>query len=136
MCLAAGPYEVSARTDREVDPAPVQVEVSSGESSSVEMRLSSGTIILIRMTDRKGNLVRCSLEVLDDSGRQVNGLWAYTELMSKLRGGAGLSSTEERVGPLPAGSYTLRATAEDGRDAKRKVTLAGPEERRVRLRLD
>jgi hypothetical protein len=50
--------------------------------------------------------------------------------------GGGISSDEQRVGPLAPGKYRLEATSEDGRSAKKSVTLEGQGERRIRLRLD
>ena len=43
--------------------------------------------------------------------------------------------TEQRVGPLPPGSYTVRAVTTDGREARRSVSLTGQDARKVRLRL-
>ena len=47
----------------------------------------------------------------------------------------GVEKTEQRVGPLPPGTYTVRAVTEDGRSSKKVVTLSGQEKRKVRLRL-
>ena len=134
--LAAGSYEVSARTREEVDASPTVVEVSSGQTSKVELKLQSGTRMLVTMIDREGQPVRCELEVLDRDGRQVNGLFSYAELSSKITGSSTLSNSEVEIGPLPAGRYSLHATAKGGLDAKKKITLNGQAQRRVKLRLD
>ena len=73
--------------------------------------------------------------VTDQDGNQVNGLWSLADLMKAFSGG-GFSTDEQRVGPLPPGRYRVEAYAEDGRDAKKTVTLSGQEERPIRLRLD
>jgi hypothetical protein len=41
----------------------------------------------------------------------------------------------QRVGPLPPGSYEVRAIAEDGRSAQRPLELTGQPERKLKLRL-
>ncbi len=134
--LAPGSYLISARSPSLVNPVRIGADVQSGKTSKVELQLGEGTLLLITLTDRQGNSVRCNLEVTDSQGHQVNGLWTYAELMTKISGGSGLSSTELEIGPLPPGRYTLRATTEDGRDAKKTVSLSGQTERRVKLRLD
>jgi hypothetical protein len=47
----------------------------------------------------------------------------------------GLGEAVQRVGPLSAGTYQVRAIAEDGRTAERPATLNGQAERKLKLRL-
>jgi hypothetical protein len=47
----------------------------------------------------------------------------------------GLGDAVQRVGPLPPGNYTVRATAEDGRSVERPLNLTGQAERKLKLRL-
>ena len=46
-----------------------------------------------------------------------------------------MGSAVQRVGPLPPGSYSVRAFTEDGRSTERDVSLSGRPERKVKLRL-
>ena len=79
--------------------------------------------------------MRARLRVLDEDGRRVDGLFSVNEFQSVFT--EGFSSRERRVGPLPPGRYTLIATALDGKQARKSVTLeAGQEERRVELPLE
>jgi hypothetical protein len=133
--LEEGLYQVSARTAALVSPEPQGVRVTAGEASAVTLTLDQGTVLVVGLSDGDGNSVRCSLVVTDPNGQQVNGLWSMTDLMSVFSGG-GISSDEQRVGPLAPGKYRLEATSEDGRSAKKSVTLEGQGERRIRLRLD
>ena len=55
-----------------------------------------------------------------------------TEDMGAL--GRDFSSKEQRIGPLPPGSYTVTAVLDDGRSAKKTVKLTGRAERKVKLR--
>ncbi len=133
--LSEGNYQVTARTSDEVTSEAVEVRIREGQKSEVRLVLSQGTMLLVSLTDREGEPVRCKLRVTDGDGRQVNGLWSFRDLMASLSGGT-ISTDEQRIGPLSPGSYTLEATTEDGRDAKKSVQVDGQQERRVRLRLD
>ena len=46
------------------------------------------------------------------------------------------STTQQTVGPVPPGRYTIRATTADGRSAKRSRSVNGEPRARVRLKLD
>ena len=57
-----------------------------------------------------------------------------SEILERYTGGLG--SAVQRVGPLPPGTYEVRAFSADGRSTKRSVKLDGRAERKVRLRLE
>jgi hypothetical protein len=48
----------------------------------------------------------------------------------------GVSSTERKIGPLPAGKYVVTATAPDGKSTKKPVTLKGQDERKLIVRIE
>ena len=134
--LEPGSYQVQARSSDQVSNEPMTARVRSGQESEVELALDAGTLLVVSLSDREGNPVRCRVEVSDSEGNQVNGLWSFADLMQAFSSGGGFSSSEQRVGPLPPGKYRIEAIAEDGRDARKTVTLSGQDERPVRLRLD
>ena len=133
--LEPGPYQIQARTDTLVSGSAVSVQVREGEAADAALVLDGGTVLVVSLSDKDGNYVRCRVSVTDGDGNQVNGLWSLNDLMNALSG-SGFSTDEQRVGPLPAGKYTISAIADDGRDAEKTVTLSGQEERPIRLRLD
>jgi len=63
----------------------------------------------------------------------MNGMLGLTQIMEIYNNGLG--GSVQRVGPVPAGVYVVRASTEDGRSAERKVTARGQAERKVKLRL-
>ena len=95
--------------------------------------LEPATILLVSVIDKTGADVRARVSVTDSSGHEVNGMISYNEIVSSMQGG--FSSTEQRVGPLPPGRYTVTAIADDGRRSKRPVNLSGQPERRLKVRL-
>jgi len=133
--LSPGSVTLSARTceglaaSREVGP----VEVLEGGTCEVEIELEPGTLLRIDLEGEDREPLRCSVSVLDSEGSEVSCLLPRDHNEALLS--EGISSTEHRVGPLPSGRYRVIATAPDGREATRSVTLRGQEERRVRLRL-
>jgi hypothetical protein len=131
--LAPGDYTVVARTSALASPAAVPVRVRAGESSEVTVAVDAGTLLLVTLVDKSGADVPSRVSVLDAEGREMNGMLGLAEIMERYGGGVG--SSVQRVGPLPPGSYRVRAFAEDGRSTERPVTLSGKAERKVRLRL-
>ena len=74
-----------------------------------------------------------SIEVLDANGKAFHTMLAIDFGFGPPSGG--WTPGSETYGPLPPGSYTVRAVAEDGRETKRKVKLTGRPERKLTVRL-
>lgn len=129
-----GSYTVSARKGALAAPESALLRVTEEAPAEFELRMGEGTELVVQLTDRDGTPLRAAVSVLDEAGRQVNGLLSMTELMEAFREGR-LLSNEQRVGPLPPGHYVVTAVAEDGRDATKPVNLDGQEERKLTLRL-
>ena len=129
--LAPGEYSVTARTASQASSGGVSVRVRSGEPTDITVTVQDGTILVVNLVDRSGADVPARVSVLDSEGREMNGMLSLAEIMARYNGGAG--SSVQRVGPLPPGTYEVRAFAEDGRDAKRKLTLEGRPERKAKL---
>jgi hypothetical protein len=131
--LAPGSYTVTARTRTLASADGVPVRVRSDESSEVTVVLEPGTLLLVSLEDSSGADIPSRVSVLDEKGREMNGMLSLAELMERYSGGLG--EAVQRVGPLPPGTYEVRAMAEDGRSAQRPVNLTGQSERKVKLRL-
>jgi len=130
--LTPGEYTVTARTTTLASAGVTPVRVRAGEASEVTVTVEAGTVLLVSLVDESGADVPSRVSVVDDQGREMNGMLGLAQIMELYDGGVG--STEQRVGPLPPGAYRVRAFAEDGRSAERPVTLTGTSERKVKLR--
>lgn len=131
--LAPGEYSVVARAGNMSSPVTERVTVRSGETTEVTIAVDAGTMLLVTLTDTTGADIRSIVSVRDERGHEVNGMLSITELVRRMSGGA--DASVQRVGPLPPGTYEVRAIAEDGRSTSRSVTLNGQEERSLKLRL-
>jgi hypothetical protein len=136
VCAAIEPgdYSVTARTAAEVTSAAAQVHVREKTVSEVELSLAAGTMLIVSLANEEGTTVECDISVLDEAGRQVNGMMSLEEIMTTFSQGR-FSTKEQRVGPLPPGKYRVTATAKDGKSVNKPVTLSGQAERRLILRL-
>jgi hypothetical protein len=131
--IAPGLVTASARGAGLASAESDAVEIASGETSSVDLVVSDGTFLRVSLLE-DDEPVRARLRVLDESGRRVDDLLSGADMLAVLS--EGFSSRERRVGPVPAGKYTLIATTLDGKDAKKSVLVeAGQSERVVKLRL-
>jgi hypothetical protein len=71
--------------------------------------------------------------VLDESGRDCTNMFGGDMMETMFT--EGFSSTEQRIGPLPAGKYKVQATGPDGTTTTKPVTLSGQDERSLRIKL-
>lgn len=132
--LEPGDYTFSARRGGLASPERETVRVESGATASIELALGAGTMLLITVANNDGSEVEASVTVLDDAGRQVNGLLSLGQLLEDMQAGR-LSSREQRVGPLGPGKYRVIVTTADGRKETKPVTLNGQSERKLNVRL-
>ena len=132
--VAPGEYLVSARAKGLASAESAGVRVSSGKSSSVQLVLGPGTRLLVEIVNKSDEFLVASLSVVDSQGRQVNGMIGWSEISQSFADG--FSYTEQSIGPLPPGNYTVTATTKDGRKASRPVILDGQSERKLKLRID
>jgi len=128
-----GEVTVSARSSDAAASDSAPTRVAAGETAQVDLTVEPATTIVLIVEDEDGNEVRARISVADERGFEVGGMLAQSAMEAAFS--AGLSTREQRVGPLPAGKYTVRATTSDGRTAARPVSLRGQEERTVRIRL-
>ena len=130
--LAPGSYTVLAKLDKQISAESDSVRVRTGEPVEAQVTLDLGTMLLVTVVDASEEAVGARISVVDDRGHEVSGMLTMDEIMSMM--GGGFSSKEQRVGPLPPGTYTVTAVLDDGRTAKKKVDLDGQEERSLKLR--
>jgi hypothetical protein len=130
--LAAGTYEVVARSEEQAStPCPL-VRVTEGQTSEVELCLARGTVILVEVEDASGAPSKGTISVRDGGGREWTGMADMTDFADL---GKGFGFSTMRIGPVPPGNYTVEARSPDGSAAKKPVSLDGSEsERRVKLR--
>ena len=110
------------------------MRVEEGRTVEVELALHGGTILLVSLSGEDGEPLDCTVSVLDEAGRQVNGTLALSEIMAAFSDGT-LNSKEQRVGPLSPGKYRVTVVSDDGRKTTKPVTLSGQAERKLNIRL-
>ncbi len=132
--IADGSYTLSARSKTLVSPESAAVLVRDGKSVDVELAVAPGTTLVVSIEDKDGTALRASFSVKDDRGREMAQMMDASGIEGVMLGG--ISSTENKVGPLAAGEYKVSATSFDGRSASKTVKLRGQDERSVKLRLE
>ena len=132
--LEPGDYTVLARKDTLTTGESPRLRVEEGRTVEVELALHGGTILLVSLSGEDGEPLDCTVSVLDEAGRQVNGTLALSEIMAAFSDGT-LNSKEQRVGPLSPGKYRVTVVSDDGRKTTKPVTLSGQAERKLNIRL-
>jgi hypothetical protein len=132
--LAEGRYTLSARTPTLAARDGAAVSVRAGETATCELALDAGTYLVITVTDPNDKPVRAGISVQDERGHELANAVSLDSMMQLMN--KGITTTERRVGPLPAGKYLVTVTASDGKITKKPVTLSGQDERKLRVRLD
>ena len=122
-----------ARTLDRVSTLSAPVTVNAGQGTEVQLTVDTGTILLVRVTDKSGADVRATVSVIDEHDHEVHAMISYNDVMASLS--EGFSTAEQRLGPLPPGRYTVTAVADDGRKVRKPVNLGSRPERKLRLRL-
>ena len=131
--ISPGSYTVMARVSDQVSAPSSVIRVRSGERSEANVTIDPGTYLLVTVIDRSDKEVGARVSVTDDQGNEVTGMFAMTELMDLFQ--RGFANKQQRVGPLPPGSYKVRAVLDDGRSATKSVTLSGQPERSLKIRV-
>ncbi len=132
--LAPGDYSVLARTVEESSQEIGPIRVREGEATAVELDLEPGTILWILLQRRGGGEpLTGRVRVVDEAGHEMASLLGFQDL-AHLYSGAGFSTTEHRLGPLPPGRYVVHAESGELR-ASKPVRIKGGGSRRLVLRL-
>jgi hypothetical protein len=133
--LAPGRYTVSARGKGEAAGDGAPVTVREGQKAETALTLEAGTVLRIRLDVRgEGEVPPATIRVLDGEGREVTGMLGLEDLQMLYMDGA-YSRTEHRLGPVPAGRYTVHASGA-GLSGERRLTLRGEAERTLTLTLE
>jgi hypothetical protein len=133
--LAPGDYELSLRSAGLASSRAASASISSDQTTEVRLTLEVGTTLVVTLAEDGESLQRARYEVFDADDREVGGLMTLEQMRSTFNEGG--QSSERRIGPLPSGRYTVRATLADGRTTERSVKLSGRlNEKRVRLKMD
>jgi len=131
--LAPGAYFVSARQGDLASAETGPFTVKTGEATETELVVGAGTILAVKVVDPESDdLEQVTVSVRDEAGREYAGSFSMGELVGGM--GAWFSMDAQRVGPVPAGTYTVTASHADGRSRSRRVTVEGGE-RAVTVRL-
>jgi len=130
--LAPGTYTVAARSKGEATVDEEHVQVRSGETAELDLRLDPATIVHVIVTDTEGAPLVAGIQILDGADRDVAGQFGMSDLTDMLSDG--FSTTTRRFGPLPPGKYRVLATSGD-LSASKLMKLKGQETRTVRIRL-
>lgn len=128
-----GEYSVSARTKDRASSDSARVRVTREAPGEVELVVLAGSKLVVEVEDAEGQAVQAFISVLDSEGREVQGMIGMSEFSSAISGG--FDSSQQTIGPVPPGSYTVIALGLDGKRAQKPVNLDGQAERRLRLRL-
>lgn len=127
--LAPGRYTLHARTADAVSAESAAVSVASDDAAELSLALQPGAFLLVTSKDESGEPVPIRVSVTDDEGRTVSGFASQAAAMEGFF--AGVSLTEQRVGPLVPGIYAVRTVDGTGKEKRRKVRLEAGEERRL-----
>lgn len=132
--VSPGSYTLSAKTKTLAARDGAGVLVHEGESAESDVALEPGTMLRVSATDKDDKPLKAGISVKDERGFEVGNMLALDAMQEAFT--LGVSSTEQKVGPLPAGKYVVTATAPDGRSAKKAVTLKGQDERKLIVRVE
>jgi uncharacterized protein (DUF2141 family) len=132
--LAPGNYTVSARAGAQAAADSAVVSVHEGENAHMDLALGPGTILRVSALDKNEKPLKAGISVKDEHGFEVANM--QTSDMMEALFTEGVSSTEQKIGPLPAGKYVVTAIAPDGKSAKKPVTLSGQAERSLTVRVN
>ncbi len=132
--VSAGRYTLCARTKTLASPETAPIPVRAGEAAEVELAVGPGTMLRVSVEDKSDKTLHASFSVRDEHGHEVGELFGMESMESLFS--EGISSTEQRIGPLPPGEYKVTATAFDGRSASKPVKVRGQEERALKLRVE
>jgi len=128
-----GMVTVSARSEDGASPTSAPLRTDPAEAAEVELTLESGTMLTVQVVDEEGEALRGTVRVFDENDNEVGSMMTiagFQEMFTE-----GFSSSETKIGPLPAGKYLVEASDNEGRRTRKPVTLKGQESRRLKLRL-
>jgi hypothetical protein len=133
--LGPGTYTILARKELLTSTESALVKVDEGGSGEVQVALQPGTIVIVTCLGEESKPIRASISVQDESGREIGGMISLSEAMKRFNEN-GFSTLERRIGPVPQGKYTVKATGPDGKTVSKQLNLTGQAERKLTIHLD
>ncbi len=109
-----------------------EVNLTAGEISKREVTLNSGSLVYVTPLDDTGapmSGVLCS--ALDERGSPLSYMWAMEETQATQA--AYFSGSEQKLGPLPAGNYTILMVRPGKALVRHKISVDGRSEQHLRL---
>ena len=132
--LPEGELWVGARSPAGASAVRGPVRIRAGEETELELGLVASTSLLVLIEDQRGGALRARVHLYDSEGRDHAGLESIPAFTS---GRVKVSpASEQRIGPVPAGSYRLEAISEHGQSQSRELELGATAEMEVRLRFE
>ncbi|MEM9802205.1 MAG: carboxypeptidase regulatory-like domain-containing protein [Planctomycetota bacterium] len=133
--VPVGAAFIAARTNDGRATQPARVHVEEEGVAEVALKLEAGALLAISAVDGSGVPLRIAVRVECANGPEFAGAVRRDDLQRLAL--TGLRPRERRVGPLPAGSYTVRATTAGGLTGTASVVVDGTEsEIEVAIELD
>lgn len=133
--LEAGTYAVSVRSENAAANDAAEIDVRAGEESKANLTVEVGTTLVVTLEDKDGSARRARIQILDKEGNEVGGLMTGAQMRAIFNSGA--SPLSQRLGPLPPGRYTVRATTLDGKVLEERARISGrSEEKEVKLKFE
>ena len=105
--------------------AELAVTLEQAGERPVELRLAPGTLLRVALRDAAGAPVKAPLACVRSDGKDYSSWFTWSFASAP-------SPNEQRLGPLPPGTYALTATRE-GAEVAKTITLAGEPELLVEL---
>jgi hypothetical protein len=108
------------------------VNLTAGELSKREVTLNSGSLVYVTPLDATGapmSGVLCS--ALDERGSPLSYMWAMEETQATQA--AYFSGSEQKLGPLPAGNYTILMVRPGKELVRHQISVDGRSEQHLRL---
>ncbi len=134
--LAPGRHTFSARTKDHASGESPAIDVASGETKTVRVTLTGGTMLIVRVLDSEAKPTQAYLSVTDEAGHEVATMMSMAQIQELFTSeGGSFSGEETKMGPLAPGKYHVHATSPTGKKAEKTVTLSGQAEEKVKLRL-
>ncbi len=129
--LAPGLVHLEAIGEGLATPAPVAVEVASGEAATVELCLQAATMVQLQLAGLTNDASEVVIGLRDSAGREH-----AQERGSSLGWMHAARRMQRRFGPLPPGTWHAVARLPSGQEAESVFELGGEAERTVVLSFD
>lgn len=105
------------------------VTVQDGETTKVDLTLSSGTLLYVSAVDANGAQIDCDMQVFDGRNLDVSNVGMGSEIQAEEQPG-------RRFGPLAPGKYSVVVMRKDKPDLHQDVSLGGEASKALSVKCD